>query len=151
MSQHTPQKGEPGAEVLKPEIRARVIEELSNLRERFPKLNLPRSILDVYRKPPASPSECMFARSTRTITADLKNEITPCQIGGNPDCSQCGCMASAGMEAIAAHRLPGGIQIRTLYNIADAVGRRISASARVRQRQFRHSDPLPAGLPGDPR
>ena len=56
----------------------------------------------------ASPAECTFARTTECLSADLERRISPCQFGGNPDCSNCGCMASAGLDAIARHRLPGG-------------------------------------------
>ena len=41
-----------------------------------------------------NPSECVFARTTKTFSADLKTKITPCQLGGEPDCQQCGCIAS---------------------------------------------------------
>jgi hypothetical protein len=35
----------------------------------------------------------------------------PCQLGGNPDCRNCGCMASAGLEAIGRHRYKGWIPV----------------------------------------
>ena len=43
-----------------------------------------------------SPDDCVFAQTTTCVSADFAHRITPCQFGGNPDCSQCGCMASAG-------------------------------------------------------
>ena len=65
----------------------------------------------------------MFARSTLNITADLKGRITPCQFGGNPDCSQCGCVASAGLNAAGDHRLFGPVPVRTLFKISHQIGR----------------------------
>ena len=57
---------------------------------------MPQGLIEEYLNMPANPGECIFARTTRTVTADLKTEVGPCQFGGNPDCSQCGCIASAG-------------------------------------------------------
>ena len=34
-----------------------------------------------------------FAQATACVSADLRTPITPCQFGGQPDCSSCGCMA----------------------------------------------------------
>ena len=61
------------------------------------------------RQPPKSPEECIFAQTTACFSSDFERRITPCQFGGNPDCSNCGCIASAGLEAIGRHRLKGGI------------------------------------------
>src|SRR5260370_42709194 len=49
----------------------------------YPKLEAPKGLIDVYANPPASPDECMFARTTTTISADLTTRITPCQFGGD--------------------------------------------------------------------
>ncbi len=49
--------------------------------------------------PPQNPDECIFAKTTACLSADLKRAITPCQYGGDPDCTQCGCMASVGLGA----------------------------------------------------
>ena len=57
------------------------------------------------RQPPQSPDDCIFAQTTECFSADLERRITPCQFGGDPDCANCGCMASAGLEAIGRHRL----------------------------------------------
>ena len=122
MSLFTPQVGEKSYEILPPEARERVITELSELGELYPKLAVPRMVLDGYRHPPASPDRCVFARTTTTITADLKNKVTPCQFGGTPDCSQCGCMASAGLKAVADYRLPIGITAGSIYEASLKVG-----------------------------
>ena len=70
-----------------------------------------RGCIDVYADPPPSPDECVFARTTMTISADLTTRITPCQFGGTPDCTNCGCIASAGLAAVARHQLSGFIPI----------------------------------------
>ena len=41
---------------------------------------------------------------------------------GNPDCSNCGCIASAGLEAIGRHRLRGGIPVGPDFLRVAAVG-----------------------------
>jgi sulfatase maturation enzyme AslB (radical SAM superfamily) len=118
----TPQRGEQAEEVLSPQERARVLDELAGLRRAFPKLNLPDTVIEGYRHPPASPAECIFARTTLSVTADLKSRITPCQFGGDPDCSQCGCMASAGMKSIGAYRVLGIVPLRSVYEVSSWIG-----------------------------
>ena len=90
----------------------------------YPKLVMPKQGTRGYMNPPRSPDECIFARTTLSLTADLKSRVTPCQFGGTPDCSQCGCMASAGVNAVTDHRQLGFVSLRTLYDASDAVGRR---------------------------
>ncbi|HYK87210.1 MAG TPA: radical SAM protein [Acidobacteriota bacterium] len=122
MSLFTPQKGETSYEILPPGRRQAVIDELEELGGRYEKLELPRRLLEVYRRPPETPRDCIFARTTRSITADLKRTITPCQFGGNPDCSQCGCIASAALEAVGRRTLPIGIRAGQLYNVSEKIG-----------------------------
>jgi MoaA/NifB/PqqE/SkfB family radical SAM enzyme len=120
----TPQVGAEGEEILSPEDRTQVLAELTGLRGAFPKLYLPDLVVEGFRKPPQSPAECIFARTTLSFTADLKNRITPCQFGGEPDCRQCGCFASAGLKAVGDIRLLGLFPARALYNASDAIGKR---------------------------
>ena len=109
-SLYTPQIGEESAERLLPEDRARVVKEISDLHTRVPKLRDMRpSVVEGYLKPPTDPKDCIFAQTTACFSADLNKRITPCQFGGNPDCSQCGCMASAGLEAVGRYKVPGGL------------------------------------------
>ena len=122
----TPQLGAEGEEIITPPAREEVLRELTVLRSRFPKLVLPDSVIRGYRNPPSSPEECIFSRTTLNITADLKGRITPCQFGGTPDCSQCGCMASAGLSAVGDHRLFGLLPLRSLYNASDRIGKTAS-------------------------
>jgi sulfatase maturation enzyme AslB (radical SAM superfamily) len=127
----TPQAGAAAEEILSSEEREQVITELIQLRSAFPKLYLPDSVVSGYRNPPQSPGECIFARTTLNFTADLKSTITPCQFGGKPDCTQCGCMASAGLKAVGDHRLLGLFPVRPIYEASDAIGKR---TARLRGR-----------------
>jgi MoaA/NifB/PqqE/SkfB family radical SAM enzyme len=119
----TPQIGSESEEKLSMDDRANVLTELAGLRRAFPKLYLPDTVVQGYRKPPQSPAECIFARTNVSFTADLKNKITPCQFGGKPDCSQCGCMGSAGLQAIGDHRLFGVLPLRAVYNASDTIGK----------------------------
>jgi MoaA/NifB/PqqE/SkfB family radical SAM enzyme len=125
VSLYTPQVGEISAERLTFDDRARVVADLMALRLKYPKLEAPKGMIDAYAKPPSSPDECVFSRTTATISADLKTRITPCQFGGNPDCSNCGCIASAGLSALARHRLWGFIPVGTLFTNSLKVGEHV--------------------------
>jgi len=127
MSLYTPQIGELSMERLSKADRARVVADLRRLRHRFPKLQLPEALLNVYAEPPDSPENCIFAQTTDCFSSDLEHRVTPCQLGGNPDCSNCGCMASAGLEAIGRHRYKGWIPVGRIFyasvRVGNAVGR----------------------------
>ena len=125
VSLYTPQIGEISDERLRPGDRERVVDDLFALRLRYPKLALPKGLIEVYADPPDSPDECVFARTTRIISADLKTRVTPCQFGGVPDCSNCGCIASAGLAAVARHRLFGFVPVGSVFNGSMKVGRRV--------------------------
>lgn len=120
----TPQVGVESMENLSSVERTEVLTELTNLREKFPKAYLPVWLLAGYREPPKSPAECIFARTTLNFTADLTSKISPCQFGGKPDCSQCGCFASIGLNALGRHRVLKVLPVRTLYEASDAIGKR---------------------------
>lgn len=128
LSLYTPQVGEESEEKLTPADRLHVVETLRNLRDRFPKLQMPRQLLDAYLEPPASPDDCIFAQTTDCVSADLQTKITPCQFGGAPDCANCGCMASAGLAAVGRHRLGGVVPIDALFTGSLRIGRTIAAA-----------------------
>jgi MoaA/NifB/PqqE/SkfB family radical SAM enzyme len=129
VSLYTPQRGELSDERLTPADRQRVIAELRRVRPMVPKLEMFDGALEAYATPPASPAECTFARTTECLSADLERRITPCQFGGDPDCASCGCIASASLEAIARHRLPGGLRVGRIFDGSVMAGRVV---ARVR-------------------
>lgn len=119
----TPQIGAADDEIIPKADRPALLDRLSRLAETYPRLAMPKQVARGYLHPPDSPEECIFARSTLSLTADLKSVITPCQFGGTPDCSQCGCIASAGLNAVADYRLLGILPLRSLYNASDAIGK----------------------------
>jgi MoaA/NifB/PqqE/SkfB family radical SAM enzyme len=123
MSLYTPQVGEISAERLTAADRRRVVAELRAIRTRYSKLLMLDGMLNVYAKPPASPNECVFAQTTHCVSSDLEHRIMPCQFGGNPDCANCGCIASAGLEAVARHTLPGNIRVGRIFYASLKVGR----------------------------
>lgn len=122
----TPQVGEEATEILSPHERADVLEELARLRPLFPKMYMPDVVLEGYRKPPQSPDDCIFARTTFSVTADLEGRITPCQFGGNPDCSQCGCLASAGLKSIGDYQLFGVLPVKSIFFASDRIGQMVA-------------------------
>jgi hypothetical protein len=79
-------------------------------------------VLDGYRNPPRSPQECEFARLTTCLSADLRSSITPCQLGGNPVCEECGCMASAGMHGLGRLKLGGIVPLSAILNASIRLG-----------------------------
>ena len=128
ISLFTPQVGETSYEILPKAARAQVVRELLELRELYPKLSMTRGMIEGYLAPPSNPRDCVFARTTRCITADLRTRVAPCQFGGNPDCSQCGCAASTGFNAIARAKLTGGIiRVSSIYNVSFRLGSVVAA------------------------
>jgi sulfatase maturation enzyme AslB (radical SAM superfamily) len=125
-SLYTPQEGEESVERLRPADRATVLEELARLRGEFPKVELPDRVLDGYHHAPSSPEECIFAQTTTCVSADLKTPIGPCQFGGRPVCSECGCVASAALASIGRYKLGGVVKVADVFSWSQQIGRRIS-------------------------
>lgn len=129
VSLYTPQVGEISIERLTRADRTTIINELRRLKPLYSKLQILESMLEVYANPPESPDECIFAQTTECYSSDLERVITPCQLGGNPDCKNCGCIATAGLEAIGRHRLKVGIPIGKIFYASLKVG---AAAERLR-------------------
>jgi MoaA/NifB/PqqE/SkfB family radical SAM enzyme len=125
VSLYTPQKGELSAERLSGADRARVLADLQRLAPTYSKLQMPEAVLNALAKPPQTPEACVFAQTTECFSSDLDRRITPCQFGGDPDCTNCGCLASAGLEAIGRHRLKGGIPVGRIFYASLQVGRAV--------------------------
>jgi MoaA/NifB/PqqE/SkfB family radical SAM enzyme len=125
VSLYTPQLGEVSEERLLPADRERVVAALMTLRHAYPKLRMPEGLIKVYAQPPSNPSECTFAQTTTCISADFERHISPCQFGGTPDCQQCGCIASAGLDAVSRHRLPGGVRVGAIFKQSLRIGRSV--------------------------
>jgi len=118
----TPQVGDQLAEMLTPQERARAIDDMLELRKQYPKLDMPEGLIRQFASPPQRPEDCVFALTTITLSADLKTRITPCQFGGKPDCGSCGCVASMGLAAVAAHKLGGLIRVGAIFNASIKFG-----------------------------
>ncbi len=123
----TPQKGATDPEILTAPERTLAIAELLRLREVYPLLDMHASAIKEFAHPPASPQDCIFASTTTTISADLKTRVTPCQFGGDPDCSQCGCVASMGLAAVGHHQLVPGITTGQVFAVSQLIGRGVNA------------------------
>jgi MoaA/NifB/PqqE/SkfB family radical SAM enzyme len=149
----TPQRGATDPEILSPRQRASIIEQLRELRRKFPILEMPDSLIDQLAKPPHDPKECIFARTTETISADLRSRITPCQFGGQPDCSQCGCVASMALAAVGHHKLVGPLTAGQIFLASDALGkwlRRLRQGSQSTTPRPPASSPFKVFPPSDP-
>jgi MoaA/NifB/PqqE/SkfB family radical SAM enzyme len=118
----TPQVGDEMPEILSPEERQRAIGDLVQLRKQYPKLDMAETVIRQFASPPHSPQDCVFALTTQTLSADLETKITPCQFGGNPDCTSCGCIASMYLTAVAAHKLGGILSVGTIFKASIKIG-----------------------------
>jgi len=118
----TPQVGDRLPEILQPQERRQAIGDMLALRKEFPKLDMRKGLIRQFATPPRGPRDCVFALTTQTLSADLKTKIVPCQFGGNPDCGSCGCVASMGLAAIAAHKLGGIIPVGAIFKASVRIG-----------------------------
>lgn len=133
-SLYTPQKGEDSAEMLRPDDRRRVVAEITALHTRHPKLaDMRPAIVAGYLNPPSTPDDCIFARTTACVSSDLKQVITPCQFGGDPDCTQCGCMASMGLDALGRYKLGNVVPLKTIFAGSVRVGDQVRQMRQVRE------------------
>jgi MoaA/NifB/PqqE/SkfB family radical SAM enzyme len=126
VSLFTPQRRTHSPECLTRKERDQAIEDLLRLRRGFSKLDMGEGTIREFAHPPQSPQECMFARTNLNISADLQTKISPCQFGGDPDCSRCGCLASIGLAAVSHHQLPGGISVGTVFETSARIGEWLS-------------------------
>jgi len=129
VSIYSPQRGEESPEMLSREQRAHLADELPRLRERYPMLLASRGYAQALLHPPASPEQCTFSRLSKNYSADLKTHVEPCVFGGDPDCSQCGCAASAASHWVSEMRLAGPLKARHLLHGSMRIG---SAVARLK-------------------
>ncbi len=122
-STFTPQRGASDSEILTPAQRASVIADLRRLRLKYRILDMSEAVLRELESPPKSPKECIFARTTETISADLTTRVMPCQFGGDPDCARCGCIASMGLAAVGHHRVLGPLTAGRIFMASDRLGK----------------------------
>ncbi len=126
MSMFTPQQGVHSPECLSAVERGQAIQELLRLRELYPKLDMGKRTIREFDHPPLSPEECIFARTTHVLSADLKTRVTPCQLGGDPDCSRCGCMASMGLAAVGHQKVVAGVTLGHIFQASTQIGKMVA-------------------------
>ncbi len=126
VSLFTPQMGAQGPEIITPEVRHRLLDELDRLSTQYPKFQMNHRMIEELRNPPQSPEDCIFARTTKTLSADLQTQIGPCQFGGTPDCSQCGCVASVALSMVGHHKLVAGLTAGHLMQASERIGNLVS-------------------------
>ena len=131
----TPQRGATDREILTPEQRASTIADLRKLRRKYAVLEMPESVIRELESPPKSPEKCIFARTTEIISADLSTRVTPCQFGGDPDCEQCGCIASMALAAVGHHRVAGRLTAGKIFMASDRFGHAWSRLGRANWRK----------------
>jgi sulfatase maturation enzyme AslB (radical SAM superfamily) len=131
----TPQRGATDPEILSQDQRRMVMTELYTLRRKYSFLDMPDSVIAEIERPPRNPDECIFARTTATFSADLKTSISPCQFGGDPDCSQCGCIASMGLAAVGHYKVVGPITAGHVFRGSSRIGA-------LRTRFFQKAKPM---------
>ena len=123
MSIFTPQRGAANIECLTADERRSLVEALLRLRHDHPKLDMLEGMIKEFLSPPVSPDRCIFAQTTHTLSADFTTRVEPCQFGGDPDCSQCGCIASMGLSAVGHQKLVGPITAGHIFWASTAIGR----------------------------
>ena len=122
VSLYSPQQGENTPEMLLPEHRAMLAKTMPPLRERYPKLLMSPGIAQALLHPPSNPQECLFSKMSTNYSADLKSRVEPCIFGGTPDCTQCGCVISAGLHYAQTIRVAGPLKIGHLVKGSVFVG-----------------------------
>src|ERR1700722_12021278 len=127
VSSFPPQQGAEGPELISPPVRRQLLDELERLFPLYPKFQMNRKMIEELRHPPQSPEECIFARTTMSLSADLETRIGPCQFGGKPDCTQCGCVASMALAAVGHHRVLPGLTAGDLMFASERVGATIGS------------------------
>lgn len=130
VSLYTPQQGEVSAERLSADQREQVAHELARLRKTYPKLLTPEGYAQALLHPPESPRACTFSRLSRNYSADLRTHVEPCVFGGNPDCANCGCSASAASHWLSNLRIAGPLRAGHLLRGSMRIG---SVVARLRR------------------
>jgi MoaA/NifB/PqqE/SkfB family radical SAM enzyme len=131
MSIFTPQRGASNVECLTHEERNAVVETLLRLRREEPKLDMRDGMIKEFLSPPVSPDKCIFAKTTLTLSADLATRVEPCQFGGEPDCSRCGCIASMGLAAVGHQKLAGPLTAGHIFWTSASIGRSVQRGERM--------------------
>jgi MoaA/NifB/PqqE/SkfB family radical SAM enzyme len=143
VSLYSPQRGEESAERLSLAQREYIARELPQLRTKYPKLLTGAGYARALLRPPASPEACTFSRLSRNYSADLRTQVEPCVFGGDPDCAQCGCSASAAAHWISEIPLLGPLKVKHLLRGSMRIGSILARLKRVAQPAWRERDRIP--------
>jgi MoaA/NifB/PqqE/SkfB family radical SAM enzyme len=122
VSLYSPQVGEESPERLTPEDREFVAKTLPPLRRAYPKLLMPEGVARAFVNPPHNPSNCLFSKMSVNYSADLRTQVEPCVFGGQPDCSQCGCMISSALHWIRDVKIAGPLKVGHVVRTSLRVG-----------------------------
>lgn len=128
MSIFTPQQGATNVERLDIEERKLVVETLLRICREDNKLDMQPALIREFLVPPTSPERCIFAKTTLSVSADLRTKVEPCQFGGKPDCSQCGCVASMALAAVGHKKVLGPVTAGRIFWASAAVGDQLTAA-----------------------
>lgn len=111
VSLYTPQHGEQSAERLTPEDRETVARLLTPLGVKYPKFLMHGGLARSFLHPPKNPADCIFAKMSANYSADLQTRVEPCVFGGQPNCAECGCIASTGLHWIRSVKVAGPLRV----------------------------------------
>ncbi len=146
ISTFTPQVGEQAPETLTAEYKKELVRRMKEWRAQFSKVLMYEGLADAFASPPRNPNECIFSSMSANYSADLETRVEPCIFGGTPDCSQCGCAVSTGLEWLRTIKVAGPLRAGHLLRASMATGsfmNRLRRSARPE----RWSRQLPLALP----
>src|ERR1051325_6677767 len=79
-----------------------------------------------------------FCTYDRTVSADFQTRVEPCQFGGDPDCSRCGCVASMGLAAIGHRKVVGSITAGDIFWASSLVGDYVKRGKKLSNGLFRN-------------
>jgi MoaA/NifB/PqqE/SkfB family radical SAM enzyme len=119
---YSPQRGENTPEMLAASQRELLAETLPELSKKYNKFLAPEGYARAFVTPPQNPDDCIFSKMSVNFTADLKTRVEPCVFGGDPDCSQCGCSASAALHWIGNLQVIGGLRVKHLVEGSMNIG-----------------------------
>jgi len=125
-STYSPQIGEHSAEMLTLENRQELLKQLTGLGCQYPKFFVNERIIRAFREPPRNPRDCLFSRMSTNYSADLETRVQPCVLGGTPDCSQCGCIASVGLHSVDSVKVAGPLKVHHFVRASMAIGKWIA-------------------------
>ncbi len=99
-----------------------IARELPALAKKFPKLLTTEGIARAIVQPPGNPDDCLFSKMSSNCSADLKSRVEPCVFGGAPDCSQCGCAISSGLQWVKSIKFAGPLKIDQFVQASINIG-----------------------------